>query len=148
LRDELGYPGMAVLQFAFGGDENNPYLPERHIPNQVVYTGTHDNHTTLGWWAAAGQPERDYAMAKLGSDGSNILDDMIGAAFGSTAETAIIPMQDVLGLGSEARMNFPGTLEGNWRWRFTWDQLAPGRTGWLANLARTSGRAPAEGEVE
>ena len=144
LRDELGYPGMAVLQFAFGGDEQNPYLPERHIANQVVYTGTHDNDTTLGWWNSAEEPERQFALKKLGSDGANILDDMIRAALGSVAETAIIPMQDVLCLGSEARMNFPGTLEGNWNWRFTWEQVPEGRAAWLAGLAAETGRLPKE----
>lgn len=140
LRDNLGYPGMAVLQFAFGGDEKNPYLPERHIQNQVVYTGTHDNDTTLGWWDSAGEPEREYAKAKLGSDGKHILDDMIGAAYRSIADTAIIPMQDVLELGSEARMNFPGTTSGNWKWRFTWDQLMEERLDWLRGLAERTGR--------
>lgn len=141
LRDSLGYPGMAVLQFAFGGDENNPYLPERQVQNQVVYTGTHDNDTTLGWWAAAGEEEREYAKGKLDSDGTNILDDMIGAAYASVADTAIIPMQDVLALGSEARMNFPGKVHDNWRWRFTWDQLSENRLEWLAGLANESHRA-------
>ena len=142
LRDVLGYPGMAVLQFAFGGDETNPYLPHRHIANQVVYTGTHDNDTTSGWWAKASDHERANALHYLGGDGSNMLDTMIGAAYRSVAETAIIPMQDVLELGSEARMNLPGTMDGNWRWRFTWDQLSEGRTEWLAGLAAETGRAP------
>lgn len=141
LRDELGYPGMAVLQFAFGGDSTNPYLPKNHLPNQVVFTGTHDNDTTLGWWNAASKEERENAMRVLGSTGQHIVDDLIRAAFESVGETAIVPMQDVLALDSDARMNFPGKSEGNWHWRFTWDQLEKGRIEWLRRLTETCGRA-------
>jgi 4-alpha-glucanotransferase len=140
LRDSLGYPGMSVLQFAFGGDPNNPYLPQNHIPNQVAFTGTHDNDTTLGWWKTRGPEERANVLKELGSDGTDVVDDMVRAAFGSVAESAIIPMQDVLKLGGDARMNFPGKIEGNWHWRFTWDQPPEGRTAWLASLAEKTGR--------
>ncbi|GIW13879.1 MAG: 4-alpha-glucanotransferase [Tepidiforma sp.] len=141
LRDELGYPGMAVLQFAFGGDPNNPYLPRNQRENQVVYTGTHDNDTTLGWWSTLSEWERDNVRRELGIDGANIVDDMVRTAYESVAETAIIPMQDVLRLGSEHRMNFPGRAEGNWRWRFAWEQVQPDRLAWLAELAGRTGRA-------
>ncbi|MEJ5221668.1 MAG: 4-alpha-glucanotransferase, partial [Tepidiforma sp.] len=143
LRDELGYPGMAVLQFAFGGDPHNPYLPRHHRPNQVVYTGTHDNDTTLGWWEHLPDWERDNVRRELGVDGSAIVDDMIRAAMHSIAETAIIPMQDLLALGSEHRMNHPGRAEGNWTWRFAWDQVHRGRLEWFAALASESGRSAA-----
>ncbi|MGE0598244.1 MAG: 4-alpha-glucanotransferase [Dehalococcoidia bacterium] len=142
LRDALGYPGMAVLQFAFAGDSTNPYLPHNHIKNQVVFTGTHDNDTTLGWYEKATPAERHSVRNYLSVDGHDIVNDLIRAAYHSVANTAIIPMQDVLELDSEARMNVPGRAEGNWRWRFTWDQLEPDRTAWLANLAEESGRAP------
>jgi len=143
LRDDLGYPGMAVLQFAFGDDNNNPYLPHNQLQNQVVFTGTHDNDTTLGWYLHAPEYERDHVRRYLSIDGEEIVDDLIACAFRSTADTAIIPMQDVLALGSEARMNMPGIGEGNWSWRFTWDQLWPGRPDWLAQLVRETGRQPA-----
>ncbi len=142
LRDALGYPGMAVLQFAFGDDDANPYLPHNQVTNQVVFTGTHDNDTTLGWYRKAPDLERHRVREYLSIDGEDIVDDLIRCAYRSIANTAIIPMQDVLQLGSEARMNVPGRAEGNWRWRFTWDQLEPGRTEWLATLARESSRYP------
>jgi len=144
LRDELGYPGMAVLQFAFGGDPNNPYLPRNHRQNQVVYTGTHDNDTTLGWWHHLPEWERDNVRRELGIDGSNIVDDLVRTALRSVAETAIIPMQDLLVLGSEHRMNHPGTTEGNWNWRFAWDQVEPGRLTWFRSLAIEMGRLPGD----
>lgn len=140
LRDSLGYPGMAVLQFAFGGDDTNPYLPHNMVANQVVFTGTHDNDTTLGWYRAAPEGERDHVRRYLGIDGERIVDDLITCAYRSVAETALVPMQDVLQLGSEARMNVPGRADGNWAWRFTWDQLEPGRSEWLAGLAEETGR--------
>ncbi|GIW17027.1 MAG: 4-alpha-glucanotransferase [Tepidiforma sp.] len=145
LRDELGYPGMAVLQFAFGGDPHNPYLPRNHRVNQAVYTGTHDNDTTLGWWQQLPEWERDNVRRELGIDGSAIVDDMIRAAMHSVAETAVIPMQDLLVLGSDHRMNHPGRAEGNWTWRFAWEQVEPARVAWFAALARESGRSAPDG---
>jgi len=143
LRDELGYPGMAVLQFAFGDDDKNPYLPHNHVANQVVFTGTHDNDTTLGWYRNAPEHDRHHVRTYLGIDGEDIVNDLVSSAYRSVAETAIIPMQDVLQLGSEARMNVPGLGVGNWTWRFTWDQLEPGRTEWLRALAVETDRLPA-----
>lgn len=140
LRDELGYPGMAVLQFAFGDNDANPYLPHNQVANQVVFTGTHDNDTTLGWYEHAPESERDHVRRYLSVSGDDIVNDLVRSAYHSVAETALIPMQDVLELGSAARMNVPGASEGNWGWRFTWDQLAAGRSAWLSNLAAESGR--------
>jgi 4-alpha-glucanotransferase len=129
LRDDFGFPGMRVLQFAFRGDSRNIDLPHNHIQNCVVYTGTHDNDTTVGWFksvAGAGstrdaeqiERERAYCLKYLNSDGSEIHWDFIRAAWASVANTAIAPLQDVLGLDSSARMNLPASQEGNWRWRF------------------------------
>ncbi len=143
LRDALGYPGMAVLQFAFGGDDTNPYLPHNQVANQVVFTGTHDNDTILGWYSNAPEFERDRVRRYLSVDGDDIVDDLIRCAYHSVADTVLIPMQDVLALGSEARMNVPGSANGNWTWRFTWDQMESDRAGWLANLAHETSRHPA-----
>ncbi len=128
IRDLFGFPGMKILQFAFGGDSKNSDLPHNYSQNSCVYTGSHDNDTTVGWFklkAGKGssgdakqiKKERDFCMKYLLSDGKEINWDFIKAAIASVANTAIIPMQDLLGLGNEARMNFPGTTNGNWNWR-------------------------------
>jgi 4-alpha-glucanotransferase len=133
LREQLGFPGMRVLQFNFGSDPGaDAYRPHNYPRNCVVYTGTHDNNTTIGWLKGEDvkdstqskeerQKETQLALKYMGSDGHEINWDFIRLALMSVADTAIIPMQDVLGLGSEARMNIPGTTEGNWRWRFVPD---------------------------
>jgi 4-alpha-glucanotransferase len=113
LRDALGLPGMRVLQFAFDGAKDNMHLPKNHPENAVVYTGTHDNDTTLGWWQKASDAER----AASGVDPADPVWGMIGLAMKSRARLRIIPMQDILELGSEARMNTPGRVSGNWGWR-------------------------------
>lgn len=116
----LGLPGMKVLQFAFDGDEKNLYLPHNFSStNSVVYTGTHDNNTTLGWYldAATGDKVRGQLRRYLGSDGNAISHDLIRCAFGSVARLAIAPLQDVLSFGGDCRLNTPGTSQGNWRWR-------------------------------
>ena len=129
LRDEFGFPGMRVLQFAFGGDPRDTHLPHVYTHNTVVYTGTHDNDTTVGWFesrdvvgdddeAARLRRERDYCLRYLDSDGTEIHWDFIRAALASVADIAIIPLQDVLGLSSDARMNIPASAQGNWGWRF------------------------------
>lgn len=118
IRDGFGLPGMKVLQFGFGGTGEDPYLPHNHIQNCVVYTGTHDNDTTLGWWRASSDQERTFTQLYLGRDGSDIDWDLIRVALASVANTAIVPMQDVFALGTEARMNLPGRLGGNWSWRY------------------------------
>ena len=108
---------MKVLQFAFGGDQDDDFLPHNYPHNCVTYTGTHDNNTSWGWYRAAPESERDFCRRYLARDGSDIVWDMIRAIWGSVAMFAITPMQDILNLGTEARMNFPGRPSGNWTWR-------------------------------
>lgn len=141
---ETGLPGMAVLQFAFDGDATNPYLPHNLRPNEVVYPGTHDNDTTLGWYATAGEPTRDHVRRYLRVGGTEVGWDFIRAAYGAVSRIAVVPMQDILSLGSEGRLNSPGRPEGNWRWRMAEGdlrRLAAGETpSYLAELARLYGR--------
>ena len=138
---QLGYPGMKVLQFAFGGGTDNLYLPHNYRdPNCVVYTGTHDNDTTRGWSAQRGEDERHFLLSYLGRDGSEVAYDLIRLALGSVADTAIIPLQDILDLGSEARMNTPGAADGNWEWRARPEHLDPARIQRLAELTSVYGR--------
>jgi 4-alpha-glucanotransferase len=155
LRDELGFPGMRVLQMAFGKEPKAPeYRPHNHAPNTVVYTATHDHNTTLGWFTAAPgtqstqtaeeiETERDYVRRYVGTDGREIHWDFVRLALGSVAWTALFPLQDVFGLGSEARMNRPGSGGGNWEWRFTSDMLTPAIRERLAELTNTFERSPA-----
>lgn len=118
LRKSIGAPGMAVLQFGFGGGADNPHLPHNHECNQVVYTGTHDNDTIQGWWEALNQKEKSHVLSYVSLTGEDDISwALIQTALASVAQTAIIPMQDVLGLGSSARMNIPATRFGNWGWR-------------------------------
>jgi len=124
LRDAFDLPGMKVLQFAFSTDNKDPFLPHTFIANCVVYTGTHDNDTTRGWYEhSSTDGERDYARRYLGRDGQDIVWDMIRLAYASVANTAVVPLQDVFNLGTEARMNLPGRPSGNWGWRFKQGQL-------------------------
>jgi 4-alpha-glucanotransferase len=116
LLNAFDLPGMKVLQFGFSGPDN-PFLPHNYAPNCVAYTGTHDNDTALGWHATAASHERDFAHRYLGVDGRDFAWDLIRSVWKSVAVFAITPMQDVLGLGGEARMNFPSKLGGNWDWR-------------------------------
>src|SRR5688572_22079331 len=131
-------PGMKVLQFGFSGPDN-PFLPHNYVPNCVAYTGTHDNDTAFGWHASAAGHERDFAHHYLGVDGHDFAWDLIRNVWRSVAVFAITPMQDVLGLGGDARMNFPSKLGGNWEWRMTEhdfrDDLAAGLSdlNWLTN---------------
>lgn len=142
LRDELGLPGMRVLQFAFGGeDANNPHRPSNYVHNAVAYTGTHDNDTSLGWYADAGGDERRQLQA-LAGDGGDMHWRMVDAVLRSEAGWAVIPVQDVLGLGGQARMNTPGVPEGNWAWRLEDGELTPALAERLAELVRDTGRAP------
>jgi 4-alpha-glucanotransferase len=124
LRDDFDLPGMKILQFAFGGDPDNPYLPDNYDKNCVVYTGTHDNDTTLGWLNSISHDERNYIYNYLGCPTIPLHCALIHSALASVANLAVIPMQDILELGSEHRMNTPGTSGGNWQWRFQWDQLS------------------------
>jgi 4-alpha-glucanotransferase len=151
LKDQFGLPGMAILQFAFGSDPQAPDFKPHNFPrNRVVYTGTHDNDTTVGWWTGeVGHStrskldianERDHARRYLAITGSEVQWDFIRAALASVADTAIVPVQDLLGLGSEARMNQPGTIGGNWRWRMLPGQLSDDIAGRLALMAETYDR--------
>jgi 4-alpha-glucanotransferase len=128
LRDAFDFPGMKILQFAFGSEMEKKFLPHNHIQNSVVYTGSHDNDTTRGFFEKVKlEPNDIYSSAQtyLNYHGSDLRFELIRTAYASVANIVVIPMQDVLNLGSEARMNFPGKLGGNWTWRFTWDQVAP-----------------------
>ncbi|HEY0582183.1 MAG TPA: 4-alpha-glucanotransferase [Chloroflexota bacterium] len=140
---QTGFPGMKVLQFAFGDTAENPYLPHNYSDsNCVVYTGTHDNDTTRGWFEnAASESERVAVTRYLGTDGSHIAEDLMRLALESNANTAIVPLQDVLDLGSEARMNTPGAPEGNWTWRVAANGLDRSRAECLAELTRAYGRS-------
>jgi len=126
LRHQFGLPGMAVLQFAFDQHADNPHTPENVHPDTVYYTGTHDNDTTLGWWRTLPEEARQQVMQQLGvSNPDAVPDAMIDTVLASRAALAVLPLQDVLHLGSEARMNTPGTGNGNWTWRFEWEALPP-----------------------
>ncbi|MBS1229674.1 MAG: 4-alpha-glucanotransferase [Proteobacteria bacterium] len=142
LREAVGLPGMRVLQFAFDGHADNPYLPHNYEANTVVYTGTHDNDTSWGWWTALAADEKDRVRRYLGISGEFCEWDLIRAASSSVAALAIIPMQDILGLGSAARMNQPGRAQESWEWRFSWHQVAPWHADRLAELTRLYGRLP------
>ena len=122
LRDDFNLPGMKILQFAFS-DESNPFLPHHYPENCVAYTGTHDNDTANGWYENASEESRDFARRYMSVDGSDIAWDMIRALWHSKADMVLAQMQDVLDLGPDARMNFPGHLGGNWTWRMKADAL-------------------------
>lgn len=140
LLEKFDLPGMRILQFAFGSGEDNPYLPENYVANTVVYGGTHDNDTAIGWFNAATPEERAAVLNYLKTDGTEINWDLIRAASESVADIAIHPLQDVLGLGTEHRMNLPGKSEGYWEWRFTWDQVQPEHARRLHEICAASGR--------
>ena len=139
LRDELGLPGMHVLQWAFGGGRDNPHRLERHRELGVVYTGTHDNDTAVGWWRSLSESEREATRL----DPHEPHWSLVELAFSSRARLALVPMQDVLGLGSEARMNTPGRAEGNWSWRLEPGQLTEELAARLRRAAAAAGRAAA-----
>ena len=144
LLDQFDLPGMRVLQFAFGGSADNPYLPHHFIKNMVVYVGTHDNDTTIGWFNSASAHERNFACKYLRTDGKEINWDLMHVASQSVADIAIYTMQDVAGLGSEQRMNMPGKSEGNWEWRFNWDQITNYHTDKLYEMSALHGRCNAD----
>jgi 4-alpha-glucanotransferase len=136
LRERFGFPGMAILQFAFGKDPQAPnFKPHNYVDHLVAYTGTHDNDTVVGWWNSAGGDstrtpadiarELEYARHYLNTDGQEINWVMIRTLMASVADTVLFPLQDVLGIGSRGRMNLPGMPAGNWRWRFRSDALTP-----------------------
>jgi 4-alpha-glucanotransferase len=143
LRDKYEFPGMKVLQFAFGSDPGNPFLPFNYSRNAVVYTGTHDNDTTVGWFNSANDYEKQNLLLYLGCiSPEGVHWDLIRLALSSIANQAIIPLQDVLGLGNEARMNFPSIAEGNWEWRYEAASLTQELGHRLKVLTRLNGRAP------
>jgi 4-alpha-glucanotransferase len=143
LRDAFHLPGARVLQFAFDGHADNPYLPENYAPNTIVYTGTHDNPTTRGWYEDLPDAERGnlwrYLKRPPGSS-ADATSALLGLAWSSVAALAIAPLQDVLNLGKDARMNQPGTAEGNWRWRFTDEMLSASAFSSLRDLTHASAR--------
>jgi len=143
LRRRLGLPGMKVLQFAFDGGPDNAYLPHNYEADCVVYPATHDNQTTIGWFHSRPEWERANIQRYLGKDGSDIAWDLIRLALASVANTALLPLQDVMRLGDEARMNTPGRTDGNWRWRYLPHQLHPGLAAGLVELTATYGRIAA-----
>lgn len=144
LRDRYQFPGMRILQFAFAGDPKNSFLPHNYTSNTVVYSGTHDNDTTIGWFKSATEREREFVKKYVNSDGSEIQWDFIRLASESVADMAIFPMQDVLGLGNEARMNMPGNALGNWSWRFVWEQVLPWHAMKMYEIAALTNRTSPE----
>lgn len=143
LRESTGLPGMAVLQFAFGGKADNLYLPHNQRANSVVYPGTHDNDTTRGWYATTDEATRDHVRRYFRINGQEISWDFLRSAYASVANLAIIPLPDLLSLGSEGRFNTPGKAQGNWTWRYRADQLralADDSAPYLRELATLYGR--------
>ncbi len=140
LRERYGLPGMKILQFAFDGSADNPYLPHNHRRRSVVYTGTHDNDTTVGWYQGLDDRQRDYIAEYLGQPGEPMPWPLVRAAFASVAGLAVIPMQDALGLDGTHRMNTPGTCEGNWGWRFDWDMIPADLAARLRRMLQLCGR--------
>jgi 4-alpha-glucanotransferase len=141
LRDRFNMPGMKVLQFGFTSDENNEHLPHNFQVNTVVYTGTHDNDTIWAWLHAAGEKEKKFALKYLQNYHVNPVWGMIEMAWASVASRAVIPLQDLLELGAEARMNIPGVAEGNWGWRFRWDQIKGKHGKFLKDITTKYNRA-------
>ena len=142
LRDRFGLPGMKILQFAFTNEEDNPFLPHHFPENCIVYTGTHDNDTTIGWYETAPDEQVHQMREYLGVDGSDPAWHLIEAAFESKAAWAIVPLQDVQRLGTEARMNTPGTPDGNWQWRTEPSVLTDEMVEELASLTARTNRSP------
>jgi len=133
---------MLILQFAFDGNPENPYLTHRHSTGDIVYTGTHDNDTTLGWFESLDDDTRDRVYRYFNYPQESMPWMLIRQALASPANTAIVPWQDFLGLDGHHRMNTPGTREGNWQWRFTWDQVPQDLAGRLHGLLDTYRRLP------
>jgi 4-alpha-glucanotransferase len=152
LREQFRFPGMAILQFAFGTDpQGSGFRPHNYSKDLVAYTGTHDNDTTVGWWTSSGLAdstrsqeqiwkEREFALKYMGTDGREINWAFIRCLLASVADVAIVPLQDLLGLGSEARMNLPAQPSGNWRWRYRPGALTPEIRERLKELTELFGR--------
>lgn len=141
LRDKFGFPGMRVLQYGFGGDAFNRDLPHNYPRNCVAYTGTHDNDTALGWYHSLTKEHRRHLRSYLGFSGRDINQGMIRCLLASVADTAIIPLQDLLGFGSDGRMNFPGKEDGNWAWRVPGEMLTSGAFDRLHKICEIFGRS-------
>ncbi len=147
LRDSHNLPGMRVLQFGFDGNPTNPHLPHNYVRNTVVYTGTHDNNTTRGWFEMLPDQQRQTLWAYLQrapGDGREAASELMRLAWSSPAALAIAPLQDLLNLGGSARMNVPGQAAGNWRWRLTEDILSPSAFDWLRDLTKECNRSPVD----
>ncbi|MBT8421233.1 MAG: 4-alpha-glucanotransferase [Gammaproteobacteria bacterium] len=142
LRDHFGLPGMRVLQFGFDGNSDNPHVPHTHTANSVVYAGTHDNDTTLGWFKGLPDAERKKVRNYLNVHEKSFPKALMRAALASVGNLAILTMQDILGLDSKGRMNLPGVAKGNWQWRFSWDDVPEGIETELRSLVALYGRAP------
>lgn len=140
LRDSFGFPGMKILQFAFDSGPDNPYLPHNYVHNCVVYTGTHDNDTTAGWFHSLDAKQRKNVLNYTGSSGRDVSWEIIRIALASVADTAILPLQDVMALDGSARMNLPGTALGNWSWRFEAGALRKEIAKRLSELTKLYGR--------
>ena len=140
LRDDFGFPGMKILQFAFHSDDGSGYLPHNYTHNFIVYTGTHDNDTLAGWYQNLEDNIKKRVLEYADANENNVVRKMIRVAWSSVADMAIIPLQDLLNLGSESRMNTPGTPSGNWQWRFSEEQLTDENAEWLAGITKIFNR--------
>ncbi len=140
MRDEFKFPGMKILQFGFGGDRTNAFLPHTYDSDCVVYTGTHDNDTTIGWYQSASPSEQDFVRRYTARSGNDIAWDMIRLAMASVADTAVIPLQDLMQLGTTARMNYPGRASGYWQWRFLPEALTSSIANRFAEITLLYGR--------
>lgn len=146
LRDSQNLPGIRILQFAFDGNPQNPHLPQNYVPNAVVYTGTHDNNTTRGWFEALPESQRQTLgeyLRRAPGESLEAAPELMRLAWSSPATLAIAPLQDLLNLDATARMNIPGQPGGNWRWRLTEDLLSPAACDWLRDLTTQAGRSAA-----
>lgn len=140
LRDDFALPGMRILQFGFSDDPDNPHEPHNCVPHSVIYTGTHDNDTTLGWYQQLTVEHKQKVDDYLGEPNVAMPDALINWVLASVSRLAVLPMQDVLALDGEHRMNVPGTIDGNWRWRFDWSQLTEQRIDYLGQRLKVYGR--------
>lgn len=148
LREALAFPGMRILQFAFDGKADNLYLPHNYEPNTIVYTGTHDNDTTTGWYQNATVAEQDLCRRYMNISGEDIAWDFIRLSMASTAQIAVFPLQDLLKMDSSHRMNTPGIPSGNWQFRFTWEQVPTSVTEGLQYLSQMFYRNAPAGKEE
>ena len=140
LRKSVGIPGMRVLQFAFDGGTDNPHRPHNIVQDSIIYTGTHDNDTTVGWFRKLPEGVKEFVYRYLGCNEQNALETILRTAYASPADWCIIPLQDVLLLDENHRLNRPGTSSGNWKWRFTYDMIREDRFGLVAHYTGLYGR--------